>query len=484
MLWDALVALHNDTFKSSLALLWILIGVGVAILLWPRGRGRRFARQIFALATLSFREGLRQNVLWTVFALSLIPGILAFFSDADGTHAGRARLIIDSCLSTGELFGAALIVLLSSLSLSREIDSRIMYTLGTKPVPRWCVLAGKTIGFWAVDLAYILGLVIFTGVLVRAVPLRAEIRGLRTSMTTDQVSLGGSWEELRRNVLTTRTYENPDPAWGKPKSSYFIEAGKNQTFTYEIDPAALHGEPLEIKFQLLSTAMQYTTQIEDLRVRIAYPNQEPLFDKTMNVRFDRPFSVYLENDQLQRHDSLQMTLYASEQNRYKAKVIVMGSSGATGTSGIRLGFIADGFTGNLAKAFLLMALQGWILALITTGWSGVLSFPVTVALGVLLVLGGEMSRHTIELINSTAQYAQNNAQPAPEGFVKLMTSYVGVALKCFPDFRVAGGPTAFIDGTFLSGWTIAHAALWMGVVRGVLWAVPGAISFQSREVGK
>ena len=85
----------------AIAMVWILVGTMFAMLVWPRGR--RLVRQLYALAVLAFREGLRLKVLWTVLLLSLLPGAIAYFSDADGTHAGRARLILNTCIGSGEL---------------------------------------------------------------------------------------------------------------------------------------------------------------------------------------------------------------------------------------------------------------------------------------------------------------------------------------------------------------------------------------------
>jgi len=35
-LWQSLVELPNDAFKSAVALLWLLIGVAVVALVWPQ----------------------------------------------------------------------------------------------------------------------------------------------------------------------------------------------------------------------------------------------------------------------------------------------------------------------------------------------------------------------------------------------------------------------------------------------------------------
>jgi hypothetical protein len=464
--------LSAEQYNSALILVWVCVGIGVLILLWPGGRGRRLAWQIFALAVLGFREGLRQNVLWMMFALAGITGILAFLSDGDGTHAGRARLIIDTCFSTGEILGASLIVLLSALSVSREIESRIMYTLGTKPVPRWAILTGKALGFWAVELTFALALTVFTGVLVRAVPQRAENRH------STGLSETGTWEDLRRNALITRTYEPPREFQQQANSFVFIKPGETRTYTFDIDKARLRGEALELRLQLASN-FSYSPQIPNMLLRVGYPDEKPLIERRFFAPQDRAFAMFLMNSDLKEQAPLQVTLGASDKKAFQTTILV------SREHGVKLGYAADGLIGNLSKSFVLMALQGWILALITTGWSGVLSFPVTVALGLLLVLGGEMSRQALSLLQSTPIRPIDGADVQNvESFSKMLTGYIVMTLKVLPDFRTAGGPSAFIDGIYLSGFTLAQAVLWMGVVRGLGWALPGVISFHQREVGK
>ena len=448
----------------AIILTWTVIGLAMLTLVFPGNR--RLARQIFAVAVLGFREGLRLKVLWTVAALALIPGLLAFFSDADGTHAGRAALILNYCLSTGELLGAMLIVLLSALSVAHEIESRIMHTFGTKPVPRWAILLGKALGFWAIDIAFLLGLTLFTAVLVRSVPSRPETRSAGLFATT------GTWEDLRRNALTTRNYEAPDEIGGGDNMK-MIKPGHAFTWRFDIDPRKT-SEAIAIRFQVSSTHT-FASHVENLGIRIGYDGPAlPIYDEKLKVPQDRPFNLYINQKDLSGAGTLAVTLTAPEAHNAPSVVATT-----------RIGLADDGLTQNLAKAALLMALQGWILALITTSWSGVLSFPVTVAMGLILVLGGEMSRHALELMAVNASVAQQMGVDATRSAMQQEVSeQLRILLRLLPDFQAAGGPTIFVDGQRLSGWAVADAILMMGLVRGIGWALPGIYLFHRREVGR
>lgn len=450
--------------RPAIILTWAILGVAMLTLAIPRNR--RLARQVFAVAVLGFREGLRLKVLWTVAALALVPGLLAYFSDADGTHAGRAALILNYCLSTGELLGAMLIVLLSALSVAREIESRIMHTFGTKPVPRWGILLGKALGFWAIDLMFLLGLTLFTAILVRAVPSRPETRIATTLVSS------GSWDDLKRNALTTRDYAAPDEIGGGDKMK-MIKPGHSFTWRFEVDPEKMR-DAVAIRFQMSST-QTFAPHIENMKITMGYDGPTlPIYDKTQTVPQDRPFNLYLEPKDLTTPGTLAVTVTASDK-RFAPSVV--------GT--VKIGAAADGLSENLMKAALLMALQGWILALITTSWSGVLSFPVTVAMGLILVLGGEMSRHALELMAANAVRAQDiGMEAARTSLQQEVTDQLRFLLGLLPDFQAAGGPTVFVEGQRLSGWAVADAILMMGLVRGIGWALPGIYLFHRREVGR
>ena len=456
---------------AAIALVWLCIGVALAALVWPRRVGRTRSRQIIALAALGFREGLRMKLLWTVLILALIPGTLAYFSDGDGTHAGRARLILNTCIASGEILGACLVVLLAALSMAREIESRIMHTLGAKPVPRWTILAGKALGFWALDLCFLLVLIFFSAVLVRAVPLRAETRATQLAAT-------GTWDDLKRNALTTRTYTNASDSAAGQSELKFIKPGASRAWQFLVPPDPTDTARRSLRFSISSTH-QFAPHIQGVRIVASDSGKRVVLDRTETIPQGRVVEFHFNPGECPRSD-LTVTITATDTRPGAPSLIV------ARPSGVRLGTDADAFAAVLLKSFLLMALQGWVLALIATGWSGVLSFPVTAALGLLLVLGGEMSRHAIELLQSEVERINAaGLQTAVDSAFNLdMIERLKTVLKFLPDFQAAGGPAAFVEGTYISVAALGHAALWMGVVRGLLWALPGVWAFQRREVGK
>lgn len=454
--------------RAAIALVWIVIGFGVFMLISPRAR--RTFRQIAAVAVLAFREGLRQKVLWTVLALAFIPGLLAYGSDADGTHAGRARLILTFCIGAGEVLGAGLVVLLCALSVSREIESRVMHTFGVKPIRRWAILLGKAIGFWCIDLLFVALLVVFTGTLVRLVPLRAESRA------PTGLAISGGWDELRQNALTTRVFHYAEGEDSAKSRFRLVQPGKVGTWQFALTPEMLHPtEPVALRLQLTSTQM-FAAHIDGVTIRVFGEGPvAPFYEMTARVPQDKPFDIFLDRSKINAPTKLRVEVVNPIPVNPKGRSASM-------VAAAKIGEAKDGLVGNLAKAFVLMALQGWLLALVTTCWSGVLSFPITAALGLLLVIGGELSRHALDLMQSSAQRGEmlGTAAAAPDGF----SGVLAAILQMLPDFRAAGGPGVFIDGNYTSGLVLAQAVLMMGLVRGLGWALPGILLFARREVGR
>ena len=234
------------------------------------------------------------------------------------------------------------------------------------------------------------------------------------------------------------------------------------------------GEDVSVRL-LLSSTVTFASHIENLGIKIGFENEPLLIDVVKKVPQDRPFELYIPVEQMNRNGRLAVTLIPSAKG--KTAPSVAGS--------VKMGIAADGLYANLLKSVLLIALQGWILAIITTSWSGILSFPVTVALGLILVLGGEMSRQVLDILQAGTQRATTISMDSADVSVpKQVADQLRFMLQLLPDFRVAGGPTAFVEGEFVSMWVLAKAVLMMGLVRGIGWAIPGIVLFQHREVGR
>lgn len=100
---------------------------------------------IFAVAMLSFKEGLRQRVLYGVILAALLlmtGGVLAsgfFLRDV-------AKVILDFCLATVTLGGLTIPFFIAIHMLARDIERRTVFTLLSRPISRAQYIIGKFSG--------------------------------------------------------------------------------------------------------------------------------------------------------------------------------------------------------------------------------------------------------------------------------------------------------------------------------------------------
>ena len=138
----------------ALALAVVIVGVGLLVGL--RDVLRLSATRIFAVAAVAFRESVRRKVLWvTPLAMLGVLGISQFVRSAD--LADDLRQITKYCYFASGLTVVLMAVILSCTNLPRDIDSKVIFTVVTKPATRLELILGKIAGFAATSAA-VLGL--------------------------------------------------------------------------------------------------------------------------------------------------------------------------------------------------------------------------------------------------------------------------------------------------------------------------------------
>ena len=102
-------------------------------------------RNLFKIAVNSFRESLREPV----YCLMLLAALLLighYPSAAIFVFSEQLKLVVDSSMATGLLFGLIIAVLCASNTVAREMRNGTVLLLLSKPVSRWSFILGKIIG--------------------------------------------------------------------------------------------------------------------------------------------------------------------------------------------------------------------------------------------------------------------------------------------------------------------------------------------------
>lgn len=101
--------------------------------------------RILSIAFNTFRENLREKLLYNllIFALLMIGSSVLLTRLTVGEWD---RLIIDLGLSSMNVFGVLIAIFVGISLVSKEIDKKTIFTIVSKPVPRYEFLLGKYLG--------------------------------------------------------------------------------------------------------------------------------------------------------------------------------------------------------------------------------------------------------------------------------------------------------------------------------------------------
>ena len=121
------------------------------------------ARRLAALAGLTISDALRSRVLLGMTVLVCLFGIGSLLWPAD-LESERVALVQRFCYTGLTLFGLIAAAFLGGSTLPKDISSKRIYSIATKPVSRLELLLGRTLGVFGVMFLFLFigGLITFT----------------------------------------------------------------------------------------------------------------------------------------------------------------------------------------------------------------------------------------------------------------------------------------------------------------------------------
>jgi len=100
---------------------------------------------LWAISWISFKEGLRQRILYGVMLFSLL--IMAFSVLLSGLFMRDiSKIILDFCLASISIGGLLIPFFIAIDLLAKDIERRTIFSILAKPVARWQYIVGKFIG--------------------------------------------------------------------------------------------------------------------------------------------------------------------------------------------------------------------------------------------------------------------------------------------------------------------------------------------------
>src|SRR6476659_2180831 len=105
-------------------------------------------RRIFSISLNTFREAVRDRVLYNLILFVLLITASAVFL-GELTAGQEARVIVDIGLSASLVFGTFISIFVGVSLVSKEIEKKTVYSIFSKPVGRGEFIVGKYLGLCA-----------------------------------------------------------------------------------------------------------------------------------------------------------------------------------------------------------------------------------------------------------------------------------------------------------------------------------------------
>ena len=236
---------------------WIVTGAIVFVGLGLIGFSdtRRFSlSRAWAISGVCFDESIRKRVLWiTPLALIGVIGITQFQRAMDEQDAVRQSVKI--CLFATALVAVLTSIILACTNLPKEIESRVIYTILTKPTTRLELILGKVMGFARVSMAMVLIMGVFTWVYMR---ITSEQKRQQIEYRLREGDIGDTErarlsEYAHTGLLTARSLapafalniygQPPDPS--SPKRVISNEGDEDMVAAFLVNRGIVFGPPQE-----------------------------------------------------------------------------------------------------------------------------------------------------------------------------------------------------------------------------------------------
>ena len=103
------------------------------------------ADRILSIAANTFRESVRNKILYVILAFAMLVIGLTYFM-ADLSVGEMSRIIADVGLASIHIFGVIMAVFIGITLVSQEVERKTIYLILSRPVPRWEFIVGKALG--------------------------------------------------------------------------------------------------------------------------------------------------------------------------------------------------------------------------------------------------------------------------------------------------------------------------------------------------
>ena len=431
--------------------------------------------------------------VFIILLVVLLP-VMGASMTGDGTLKGRLQTFVSYGLSLTSLLLCLLTIIVSSYSLTSDIEQRQIYTVLTKPVRRFQLLLGKLLGVILLDVALLVlfsaiiyGITIYIPKFYNAT--EAELAQVENEFYTARAALTPPEVDVTREVLDTyskleKTGQLEQLFRGLSRKKIIAAITSRKLFEKR---AAVVGQQLLWEFdnvkpldpnQSLFVKFKYDVSVNppDLQVYGRW-----VVGDYRQVRYGEkiktPIYTFDRKDLIRTFYEQEIPADAVAEDGYLAvgflNVPLNNTPVIFPPDGLQVLYEAGSFTANFIKAVLLILFRLIFLASLGILASTFLSFPVAILLSLVVFFTATFSGFCLESFDFLSENLS--------GLYRYTVRPVILLLPRFDKFN----PTKFLVPAQLVGWPLlARVALSLICIKAVLLLLLALLIFSFREIAK
>lgn len=106
-------------------------------------------KQVYAIATVTFQELLREKVLWSAFVFAVLCVALSY-AVSQLSFVDNGRIALDFGLTAISVVGGLISVIMGANLIAKEVQNRTLYLVLAKSIWRWQFVIGRFAGLLGV----------------------------------------------------------------------------------------------------------------------------------------------------------------------------------------------------------------------------------------------------------------------------------------------------------------------------------------------
>jgi len=453
-------------------------------------------RSIWAVAINTVKQTLRMKVAVVfILLLAVMLGALGITSTGDGTLKGRLQTFISYGLSLTSLLLCLLTIIISIYTLTSDIKQRQIYTVITKPIHRFELIAGKLLGVILLDVVLLVvfsgaiyAITIYTPKLVKA--SEAERAAARNGFFTARAALSPGEANVEKEVEQTYNKLKSEGQLGQQfRGISRNEIMRRLTIQKQLAKrAAPPGRPLIWEFEnvkplnpgeSLFIKFKYDVSVNppglEVYSRWRVGDIRPL---KYGGRLTTPVRDFDRKDLIRTFYEIEVPGDVIADDGYLAVEFINAPFNNTVVifplkDGLKVLYKADTFSANYFRGVGLIMLRLIFLAALSMLAATFLSFPVAILLCLVVFFTAAFSGFIVD----SFEYLSKDVSG-------IYSMTFGPIIKLLPQFDKFN-PTGYLVSARLISWGMMAEALGLMVcVKALLVSLMGLLIFQYKEIAK